>query len=303
MTARLPDLVHAVAAALRMWAEGLDDVLRAAFAELNATSGVGAADGANVYLRVLSQPVLLLPAWLGEGLPDATVVDVLGSALAGYLAVRLQDDWIDEGRGDPATAMLLATALLARHTALVGQHMRDGRYWQLHGQLWLRYAEAMAFERRLAAGHGAYDDAAFDRVLQRSEPLLLPAAALLLLADRWHELGVLTALVQATVRAHQHFDDLRDALDDFGRGQRTWLAARSGAADGNGLMAWLLRGGAEAVLAAAEADLAVARSAALTLQLPPALAWLDARGMAMRQWQQRLVAGYLARILAGPAPS
>jgi hypothetical protein len=249
-----------------------------------------------VYLSPLSQPVLLLPLWVGETLRDDVLVDLLGSALAGYLHVRVQDDRFDEGRSDPETALVLGSALLVRHHALLAPRVSDSGYWNLHSRRWQAYADAMLLERRLAAGEGAYDEAAFDRVLDRTRPLLLPGAAALALSGRWADLPALERLVDAVSRAHQRFDDLTDASDDLARGRRTLLlatalgdAARDPVALPR-LAGWLVRGGIDATITAARADLALARTAAEALDAPEALAWIVDREAAMDEGRRRFYA-------------
>ena len=290
-------IATAASSGLRAWADGLTPELRAAFDALTGGSGLQADSGADVYLANLSQPVVLLPLWFADGVPDAVVVDVIGSALAGYLAVRLHDDWMDEARGDPTEAMLLGTALLARSSSLVGAHVPDARWWSLHADLWQRYAEAMAFERLVMAKKVPYDDKAFELVLRRSEPLLLPAAALLGARGRWDAVARAGDLVRATVRAHQHFDDLRDALGDFRDGRRTWLIAESRAQDAGAFMAWLLRTGADLALERADAELDMALAAAAELGLERGTAWLLERRRAMWAWHGKVVGRYLAAAL------
>ncbi|MSP92630.1 MAG: hypothetical protein EXR79_12645 [Myxococcales bacterium] len=283
---------------LRAWADGLTPELRVAFDAVTAGSGLHADAGAEAYLANLSQPVVLLPLWFADGLPDDVVVAVIGSALAGYLAVRLHDDWMDEARGDPTEAMLLGTALLARSSSLAGEHVSDPRWWRLHAELWQAYAEAMAFERLVVGQRVPYDLAAFQLVLRRSEPLLLPAAALLVARGRWHDVERARGLVQATVRAHQHFDDLRDALGDFREGRRTWLIAQADVGDAGAFMQWLLRGGADMALGQADAELDLALAAAADLELPAAEVWLLERRRAMWAWHGKVVGRYLAAALA-----
>lgn len=280
---------------LRAWAGGLSSEMGAAFSALMAGSGVGADAGAEKYLSPLSQPVLLLPVWLGESLSEAVLLDIVESGLCGYLHVRVQDDRFDEGRGDPDTALVLSTALLTRHHTLVATHVTHPAYWTLHGRRWQAYAEAMLLERRLANGEGLYDEAAFDRVLDRSRPLVLPGAAALSLAGRVDEIDALESLVSAAVRAHQRFDDLVDASEDFARGRRTCLIAESGATNAGELTTWLARAGVDAVVTRARADLAAGRVCATSLGVPAALRWMDAREAAMETWRRELY----TRLFAG----
>lgn len=290
-------LAAAVSADLRAWAAELPAPLQATFAALMAGSGKGADSGAAEYLLAVSQPVVLLPLWMQENLPLATVQTVASSALAAYLAVRLQDDLMDEDAGDPVHVALLGTLLVNRHLALLAGLGLSGAYWQVHAERWSAYADAMLFERQCQQGLVGYDDVAFDRVLDRSRPLLLPGAAMLDLTGRWGELETLRAFVSHCVRAHQRFDDLRDALEDHKRERQTRVLAMANAADAGQLLAWMLQGGAETVIELAIGDSEFALLAAGELSMPDAMRWLDAKVAAMRAWQQHLVGGYLARIL------
>ncbi len=298
----MPDIgriAASVSERLRDWADALSPELGEAFSALMAGSGVGADAGAEKYLSPLSQPVPLLPVWLGPGLSDAVLLDIVESGLCGYLHVRVQDDRFDEGRGDADTALVLSTSLLVRHHVLLTTHISDSVYWALHARRWQAYAEAMLLERRLARGEGEYDEAAFDRVLDRSRPLVLPGAAVLVLGGRGGEVAVLEDLVSAAVSAHQRFDDLVDASEDFARGRRTSLIAESGAQSADTLTTWLARVGVDRVVERARGDLRAGHLAASALGVPAALAWMDAREAAMEQWRKelytRLFAGVLGR--------
>lgn len=290
-------LLAQASAELRQWSASLGAPLQAAFAAMAATTGAAAADGAEPYLLPVSQPVVLLPLWLARRLPEQTVVDLVGSALAGYLAVRVQDDWCDRRVGDASAALLLSTALTARHAALVGRHPVGAAYWQLHADCWARYAVAMVLEQQLAAGDGPYGEGEFQQVLDRSRPVILPGAAALALTDRWSELAVLSALVDHLVASHQRFDDLRDGLDDLRAGERTAVLARAGAKSPGAWLAWLASGGAETELTVAHRELAAAGECARRLGCTSANLWIAAREGAMRDWLAQLRHGPLAMLL------
>ncbi|MBM4345244.1 MAG: hypothetical protein FJ100_17885 [Deltaproteobacteria bacterium] len=284
-------------ARLRAWSLCLHGDLRAAFEAMAATTGAGAAQGAEAYLSPVSQPVVLLPLWLSAGLADQVVVDLLGSALAGYLAVRVQDDWCDRGTGDARCAMVLSAALLARHAALAGQHAVGQDYWKLHADHWERYATAMSAEQHLAAGDGAFGEAEFQRVLDRSRPVVLPGAAALALTGRWNQVHDLASWVDAVVAAHQRFDDLRDGLEDLQAGLRTMVLAQSGARTPGQWVAWLASGGASVELAMADRELAQAQGIAQRMGMPEAAPWISARRAAMVAWQARWQSGPLAGLI------
>ncbi len=285
-------------AQLQAWSMGLGDELRAAFDGMVATTGANASAGARPYLLPISQPVVLLPLWLSRALPQQTRVDLVGSALAGYLAVRVQDDWVDRRCGDAEVAMVLSAALAGRHAALVGRHAVGEAYWHLHAERWSKYATAMALERQLAAGVGPYTEAEFQRVLDRSRPVILPGAAALALSGRWSVLPRLSAMVDCIVAAHQRFDDLRDGLDDLRAGLRTPVLARSGARSAGAWLGWLAADGARDELALAAAELETASQCAQQLSLPDAEPWLLARSDAMQAWTANWRKGPLAALMA-----
>jgi len=184
---------------------------------------VGAAPG--YFTHPLALPVLQLPAWLGapaHHLPSLALAGALG-----YLSVRVQDDLIDDGVGDPGEAALLSALLLHHHDAALAALTPGPLFWSRSAKTWAAYGEAMLIERRLhAASH--YTTADLDRVLDRSRPLALPTAAWLCADGRAARLPDLDALVSALVRAHQLHTDLLDLETDCAAGRRTWLLAQLG---------------------------------------------------------------------------
>jgi hypothetical protein len=220
--------------------------------------------------------VLTLAGWLGP--LDAEVRDdIEAAALFGYLCVRVHDDLIDDGEGEPGDALLLAHRLFLEHHGLLVRHVADHRYWLLHHERWDAYVTAMAEERELGRGDRTWDDDAFARVLDRSRPLVLPGAAVLALQGRWDAVRDLRDLVDALVTAHQRFDDLVDVTADraAGRATRATVAFNLSFVD--------------AELDRAGAELDRAESAARALGADPAIPWIQGRRARMEAWRHALM--------------
>ena len=249
----------------------------------------------------LGHPVLLLAHWMAaavESPPRTAVLDRIAIAAAfGYLHVSVQDALVDEGLGDPAVSMFLSDRLRERHTGLLRAAVGPApRYWTLHEQVWADYGRAMLLERRKHTREADYTREDFERVLDRSMPLLLPGAAVLSLADRWALLPELKALVRALVTSAQLWDDLVDLEVDLEAGNHTWLVRRLGGLDG---LAALRRGlvqgcGLDEVCDEIGAQLAAARHHAAALGLEIA-EFLDARSAAVEDHRERAWTAYFAR--------
>lgn len=238
----------------------------------------------------MALPVLDLPLWVaralgswGQPVAPERVERALESAALGYLAVRLQDDWMDEGTGpDPAQVLFLSQALLVRHLALLGG---DPVRWQ---RSWIRYGDAMLLERRVHQG-APCDETTFLRILGRSGPLVLPAAALLDEAGQACRVPRLERVVEALARAHQRFQDGVDASKDLAHGNWTWTVRRFGGEQGPQALKTrlFLGGGLDQVVSQARADLEEAREGAEDLGLEGALAWIQARQDLMERTQRQ----------------
>jgi hypothetical protein len=223
--------------------------LRAGYDALLARQKWGAAHP-GWYTAAESQPILVLvlqmASALGDAVPRNAVEDALESAMIGYAYVRVQDDWLDDEvlATDPETTALLADALFARHQAVTARVVGGGdeTYWDLSATTWAAYGEAMLLERELlrgpALGAPSYDAEAFEAVLLRSRPMVLPPAALLaragLLQDR---LPALQRLVHEVARASQLLDDALDVLADFDAGSMNYLVQRFGGLHGRAALA------------------------------------------------------------------
>ena len=306
--------------------EGVEDAVLARLAALRGRLGPelgGAFDRLAARLRLFegragegyfshptALPVLELPVWIvghlarcGAAAPPGRALNLAEAAAAGYLRVRIEDDWFDEGVGEPGEAAMLAQALFARHGALLAPELRaGGEFWALFEEVWLGYGEAMLLERRLHRGEAPHDAEAFRRVLARSRPLVLPAAAALFAAGRPEDLGALERVVEALAAAHQLFTDLLHAQRDRAQGNTTHVLFRLGARGGGdaaALGAALFAGGGfDAIMGDARAELSRAQLAASELDAPELTRFLERRGQWMTEIQTRII---LALLTVPPA--
>lgn len=232
------------------------------------------------YTAAVSQPVVVLPLLLAEALgsPLPVLEESLASAIVGYAAVRVHDDWLDEdvGADDPHATALLSHSLFAAHQAATARAAGDRpAFWAFFDRTWQDYSDAMLLERDLLRGGeaGPYDAAAFDRVLLRSRPMALPPATLLARADALERLPALVRLVDAVARASQLLDDSLDLVEEFDAGRFNHLVQRFGGAHGRAalLAGWAL-GGFATVLEEADVALAAAQAGADELGIGPGFA-------------------------------
>lgn len=267
-------------------------------------------EGPGYFGHPLALPVIQLPVWAaqaarrrGARIADAAVMDAVEAAALGYLHVRLQDDLLDEGVGEPAEVSLLATALLLRHEALLRRSAGTRQaFWERYAAVWAGYAEAMLFERALFQREGVTTEAQFLRVLDRSQPLELPPAAILAGAGRcaapgWSE--ALPRLVRDLARAHQLFMDLVDVFKDQRNGNRTLVLNRLERAGAGSLAAALLGPqGLDAVVAEAGEALDAAEQEARALDWPALIGFIAARRAAMRSAQDDFFRAFFAQIIS-----
>ncbi|MCC6556238.1 MAG: geranylgeranyl pyrophosphate synthase [Polyangiaceae bacterium] len=308
--------------------EEVEDAVLARLAALRGRLGgdLGAAfDGLAARLRLFegragegyfshppALPVLELPVWIaahltrrGAALPPGRALDLAESAAAGYLRVRMEDDWFDEGVGEPHEAAMLAQALFARHAALIARGLSPGSpYWALFEEVWAGYGEAMLLERRLHRGEAPHDAAAFRRVLARTRPLVLPAAAALFGAGREADLDALERVLEPLAASHQLFTDLLHARKDRAAGNATHALFRLGVAGGDSAAlgaALFAGGGFGAILADARRELDAARAAAAELSAPELARCLERRAEHMAATEERIVLALLTGAPAGGA--
>jgi hypothetical protein len=202
---------------------------------------------------------------------------------------------MDEGIGEPSTAMLLADAFLVRHHALLATHVASTRFWDLHERTAAAYSEAMLLEREVSRRDVEYSAEQFDRVLDRSQPLVLPGAALLDLADQWGLLPALQGFVHHTVRAGQLVDDTIDCERDLAAGNHTWVVRLLKGEDGRDAMIRnLITDGIDDIVAMVLDDLDKAGEAARAAGLSPAEPWLEGRRQHVTTLQERLLRAVLS---------
>ncbi len=255
-----------------------------AFDTLLARRGFLAAEP-EPFFHPLGHPIASLPAWVGAtvGLDgtdsEARLLDLIEATTVGYLYVRVHDDRLDEGLGDPDESLFLAAIFLVRHQTLLARHVgRSERFWTYFEEVAAEYSAAMLLERAVLRAGATYGHREFDLVLGRSRPLILPAAALLDLADRWELLGALQRFVHHCVRAAQLVDDLLDCEADRAAGRLTWTVRRLGGEAGATTMVHaLVSGGLDEILADALRDVEASDAAAVELGMEAARSWLAER--------------------------
>ncbi|MGK4006632.1 geranylgeranyl pyrophosphate synthase [Sorangium sp. So ce1036] len=303
--------------------------------------------GEGYFSHPMALPVLQLPLWVAtrfaapppapdvgsRGLPPLAV-DLAEAAAVGYLHVRVEDDLVDEGIGEPGAAVLLSGALFARHQAVLARSVAGaGAFWALFEEVWLGYGEAMLLERRLHRGEGPGDAGAFRRVLARSRPLVLPAAAALFALSQTEHLAALEELVSSLSAAHQLFADLLHAEKDRALGNTTYVLRRlgtraeardegqaeasgplrsagprrdpeEGRAAASALRAQLFaRGGFDAIVEEARCELARAEAAAGALGLPEVARFCKRRERYMAEIQRRVFLALFSALAGKPAAS
>jgi hypothetical protein len=267
---------------------------------------LGEFDGLMTRMRLLSdpaalahplaQPLVQFPAWVssavdhGDGCTDR-LDDMVEATVTGYLYVRVHDDRLDDDVGDADLAMFLADTFLIRHQTLIARHVgTDPRFWELFQSVADRYADAMLLERRVLRRQAHYDAAVFERVLERSQPLVLPGAALLSVAGRWELLEPLQSFVRHTVRSGQLVDDLMDCLQDLERNRYTWVVRRLGGEQGSRAMLDRLIGtGIDEVVNDVFADLESANNAAEAMGMTDAIEWAASRRQSVLDLRERML--------------
>jgi hypothetical protein len=263
--------------------------------------------GEGYFSHPLALPVLELPRWAAAGhgtmVAPSTLTNLAEAAMAGYLHVRVQDDWFDEQVGEPGAVMMLADALFARHQILLAREVDAGSaFWELFEEVWLGYREAMLFERGLHTSGEPYDAVAFGKVLARSRPLMLPPAAALFVADRPEDVRLLERFASALNAGHQLFADLLDVEKDRANGHMTYVLFRLGARMGDACgadalrVALFSRGGFDAVVSDALDELARAQQAAEALAMPEAVHFLEERAQIMAGIQRKVFEALFSRL-------
>jgi hypothetical protein len=291
---------HDVQRRLREQRSRLPVDLVAAFDSLLARRGFLSEERAALS-HPLGHPLVTFPFWVADAIGDtgsgseARQLDLVEATVTGYLYVRVHDDRLDEGLGDPDEALFLAHSFLVRHQALLARHVGSSpRFWTLFEHVASDYATAMLLERTVMRPGATYGAAEFDRVLRRSHPLVLPGAALLDIGDRWDLLEPVRRFVHHAVRSSQLVDDLLDCELDRSAGRLTWIVRRLGGEEGPRVMARrLIEGGVDEIVAEAETDIDAARTAAVDAGMRAACEWLDDRRRELSRLHERIVLRFL----------
>ena len=246
---------------------GLTPQLQAAWSRFMAAGGRQTDRQSETWTSPQSQPVVHLPRWLWEGpalpLSDETRLDLLESAVCGYLHARLADDLVDEGDPDPGAVFLLGRALFRRHSGLLRAHIPGGHpFWMAFERLWAGAEEALLLERSLRGQ--APSDAEFEQLLDGARPVLIPGLAALAIGGRWELASALPLVVDPLLRSHQRLEDLSDLDEDRAAGRLTWVAAQVGTSRAHALR----NGGWDRIFDQSQVELAQAIAAAAALGLP-----------------------------------
>ena len=141
----------------------------------------------------------------------------------------------------------------------------------------------MLIERTLHDPSTEYGSDEFDRVLRRSQPLEIPAAAVLTFADRWDLSDGLADIVRHLTKATQLFDDLIDAPDDLAAGNYTWMVRRLGGLDGSDQLKRSMIAEFDVVIAESSVELKRAAELGAAMGLDEISEWIQARRESMDQ--------------------
>jgi hypothetical protein len=277
-------------------------------------------DPVSYFLHPEAFPSLLLPEWLMRG-PQAPAMDAaaradaldaaLQSTTAGYWAIRIVDQVMDEG--EPADVALLPTLglLLPRTWAPWQARLPPGHpFFDAALRCWSAGADAAVAE--LQAGGPARAAASSRKTAAAQIPLL----GLCALAGLEGVPAGWDALREAIAGFHQRHNDLTDWRRDLDRGATTPLleeaAARAGlpgplpdARDERArrarLTAWMARGGASTLIAALHPALDAVGAAAQSADAPAAAAWARERRRRLVGLQEQVDGAARAlRALFGP---
>jgi hypothetical protein len=263
-------------------------------------------DGSGPHTNVLGHPLLQLPLWIdaatdGE-LDDTVLSDILESSLCGYLSVRAEDDYFDGQWNRPKEAIMLSGVFRSRHQGLLARHISEERFWDRFEELWSGYADAMLLESELTEASSDYGPAEFDMVLARSQPLEIPADAVLSLKGRWNQAGITADLVRHLTKATQLFDDLVDAPGDLASGNHTWMVRRlAGAGGQKALRRGMVKSWDQVITEAAE-ELDRAVLVGAEMGLTELLPWIDARKAEMERSSRRMFEALFEKLGSSVAP-
>jgi hypothetical protein len=291
--------MDALTARVAAFGASLTPQLGAAWGRFMAAGGRQTDRQSQTWMSPQSQPVIHLPRWLWEGLglPLSAEVrlDLLESAVCGYLHARLADDLVDEGDSDPGAVFLLGRALFRRHSGLLRLHIPgEHPFWTAFDARWAAAEEALLLERSLRGQ--APTAAQFEQILDGARPVLLPGLAVLALGDRWGLAGELPRLIDPLLRAHQLLEDLADLDEDRAAGRITHVCHLVGGSRGEAL-----RSGAwDRLFDQSQAELTAAIAVAAELGLPTDT--LQARAAHVEQARRAPYAAWLAGLVSSSKP-
>jgi hypothetical protein len=263
-------------------------------------------DGSGPHTNVLGHPLLQLPLWIDAAtdgdLDDTVLFDILESSLCGYLSVRAEDDYFDGQWDRPKEALMLSGVFRSRHQGLLARHVSDERFWNRFEELWSGYADAMLLESELTEASSDYGPVEFDMVLARSQPLEIPADAVLSLKGCWDQAGLTAELVRHLTKATQLFDDLVDAPGDLASGNYTWMVRRlAGTGGEKALRRGMVKSWDQVITEAAE-ELDRAVLVGAEMGLTELLPWIDARKAEMERSSRRMFEALFEKLGSSTAP-
>lgn len=296
-TSPLPSSPADPLAAVLAWGRSLPSPLDQAWSAFSTELGLErAGPGGGYFSHPMALPVGSVAAWVAHDLtssPRQAAAAARQSALLGYLYVRIRDDALDDDQPAPPPRLLLSDLLLQEHLARLVAAGTPA-VLPLAAERWAAFAAAMLIERETPPSGER-----FAALLDRSRPLLLPAAALLTRAGQVDQFALLDDVLTPIIRGHQLLNDLVDLERDAAAGRTTWLVHRA-ATSGRSPTGWLLQGGGlDATCEEILADLTRARAAADALGLVSAHGWLDARGALVSQVREDLWRAALTAVLRG----
>ncbi len=289
--------------------------MRPAFDRLLSRRGILVEGPRFDFFHPLGHPVMLLPVWVaelarrrGRTLGPEVVSNLAVASQAGYLHVRVHDDYFDHHREEATGSMLLASALLVHHQALLARYLpASHEFWQLFEQRWLDYGQALHLESRLVLPESEYTWADYEAVLRQAQPLVLGGAAVLALTGLWEELlDPLERFVSYITLSAQLFNDVSGADEDWRDGRFTWVVRSLGGLQGQVTLRrrLLFEGGLDTFVAKATDAAESAATVARELGLHEALNFLEQRKRAMtervEQVYRSLFQGFLAKPPATP---
>lgn len=220
----LAEAVHRLASHGASLPSPLDALFRETWSEWLAFQG--AAGPAKLFLSPLGTPAFSLLASVACFLPDPEGEEAQTAAeamLTQYLAVRVQDDLVDEAR--PVVRSWLVHALLARvgHLlARVSDHPAEMA--AAIATLDADFAAAALSDHRLrTAPDPIWTDAAIRLQGRKYLPMLAPVVAILLRAERADVVAPLRVAMERLCTAFQLTNDLLGPDRDLASGQRSPL--------------------------------------------------------------------------------